>query len=103
MMLKKLKLNGTVYKIEVEERLLDASKTQLLQGYCVPDKSVIKVSKDHPDPYRTLLHEAMHAICIEYNLQLQQEETVVMAFEAGVTSLLRNNPQFVKELMKGNK
>lgn len=103
MMLKKLKLNGTTYKVIEVENLLDSNGEERLQGYFEPKKLTISIDKDNPDPYRMLLHELLHAVCMEYNLKSPEEELIVSVMESGVVSLLRNNPQFVKELMKGNK
>jgi len=55
---------------------------------------------------RTVLHEVIHAIWLEYDLPKENEESCVRRLESGIVAFVLDNPEFSKklitELVKGN-
>jgi hypothetical protein len=55
---------------------------------------------------RTVLHEVLHAIWLEYDLPKEGEESCVRRLESGIVAFVLDNPEYTKkiisELIKGN-
>lgn len=50
--------------------------------------------------YSTLFHELIHAVDMELKIGLRERQVVLL--ESGLVQLIRENPQFIKELMRMN-
>lgn len=47
---------------------------------------------------RTVLHEVLHAIWLEYDLPKEGEESCVRRLESGLVAFILDNPEFSKKL-----
>ena len=48
---------------------------------------------------RTVLHEVIHAIWLEYDLPKDNEESCVRRLESGLVAFILDNPEFFKKLL----
>lgn len=78
----------------------DWDKADELCGLTKQDEKKIYISTNYPEwaQYSTLLHEIIHAIEDELDFELKEKQ--VRLLEIGLVQVLRENPRFVKELMK---
>ena len=92
-MIKSLKICTRDYQVEYKD--LSA------WGYNYFHKKLIQISK-HADKHQKntiLFHEALHGICAEYGLSIENEETTVRILENAVVKLFQDNPKFTKEFL----
>lgn len=99
-MISVLKISGKNYSIE--ER--PAHDMQLQGGgyilYRTQEIIVLKTAH-REDKLDTVLHEAIHAI--DYNGQLELSERQVHALASALYAFIRENPEFIQEILNGEK
>jgi hypothetical protein len=96
-MIKTLKICTRDYNVEYKD--LSA------WGYNYFHKKLIQVSK-HADKHQKatiLFHEALHGICAEYGLALDNEEMTVRLLETAIVKFFQDNPKFTKEFLESTK
>ena len=72
-------------------------------GLCNNQKGVILLNPSlTPSRLRTtLLHEVLHLILSQLDLDVKNEEHVVTVVSQALSDVIRNNPQFANILLKG--
>lgn len=93
-MIKKLDIGSRQYTIEYKD--LSA------WGYNYYHRKLIQVSKnaDKHEKAKILLHEALHGVCSEYGLAIENEEITVRILELAIVKLFQDNPKFTKEFLE---
>ena len=78
----------------------DWNKPEKERGLTEFEEKTIYINTKYPawDQYSSLLHEVIHAIEDELDIDLKEKQ--VRALEIGLIQVLRENPRFVKELCK---
>ena len=78
----------------------DWDQANELCGLTKQDEKKIYISTNYPEwaQAATLLHEIIHAIEDELDFELKEKQ--VRLLEIGLVQVLRENPKFVKELIK---
>lgn len=89
-----LLISGHSYSVALTHEEMDGK-----MGHVRHDKQAIRIHPDqHPDALRdTLLHEAIHAI--DYNGQLEMTERQVHVLATAVCDVLWTNPKFANWLL----
>jgi hypothetical protein len=93
---KSLQIMGAKIKIKYVDSLDKKGSDADTYGECVPFKRVIYIAKGkhetEQEVYHTILHEAIHCILAlsgtGHSLEHDQEESIVLALETGLTTLL---------------
>lgn len=69
-------------------------------GGCDFEKRLITIKKGQKNEANTILHEILHAICDEQNINLEyeQEEKVVNRITNGLHEFFRKNQEFGEKL-----
>lgn len=90
---KSVRINGMEYAIDYVKDLNDGRR--VLKGQVELGRHVIHINpteeNDQQDKCLTFLHEIFHAICYEYNIDVEDEERIVDAFSRGVYQVLQDN------------
>jgi len=96
---KQIKVGFKTY--EVQEGTFKEGQGNM--GYHDSMEGIIYIaSKDFPNEenVNTLIHELLHALWREYNLDRENEEHYVTVLANGLTRLMQDNPEMFKEMLK---
>lgn len=96
--MKNIKIGGTVYKIQNEkDSFVEAGKA--IDGGINYSQSLIRVARDNKSKQyadTTLIHEIVHGIIEEYNVEIPEEEKFTEGFSKGLYQVLKDNPKLVE-------
>lgn len=97
--MKKLRIGGHTYSIKEDP---DLPKNQW--GLFEAEKLLIRIAPSLHDDVKTmtLLHEMLHGLFWEYNIQVKNEETVVSSLTTAFAQFIKNNPEFIKAVQSIN-
>lgn len=92
----KVKVGGLVYDVSFEERLLDDENTKVY-GIIDYNNLTIKLEKLYSQQKneQSLWHEIVHAICVEYNVEIEDED--VDRIGCGLYQVIKDNPDLVND------
>jgi hypothetical protein len=98
--IKQLKIGGSFYDVEYVDDLIDPDDKRKLDGRIIESNHTIKIEKflDNQSQLQSLLHEAIHAICWQYNID--DTENFVVQICNGIFSLIVDNPEYIKKILK---
>lgn len=100
---KKLKVGPLTYKVE-EKKDLRTSDGDAAFGYHNYAIKTILIKKEIDEDVKdiVLLHEALHALMCsqEVELDYNKEEHVVKNLTNGLASFIKDNPLYIKKLMR---
>lgn len=97
----RIKVGGHVYRVREWDRADARSRNRW--GETSHRDLTIDVDEDCPEPRRkeVLLHEVLHCIFNEWNIDPRDgEEKVVSAMALGLVAVLRDNPKFLRWLVR---
>ena len=90
-------IRGRHYSIR---RMSPDLQSDLEGDFSITHKRIrVKTNKNKDEAAHTLLHEVLHAIISEYDINLRSEELVVKTLENGLMQVLRDNPKLVEYLL----
>lgn len=92
-MINKINILGIDYGIELSSVLAEEEGAS---GMCHPDNTLIEIS-DHLSPSMqkaTVMHEIIEAIVARLDIEIDHH--YIELLEAGVTSVILNNPELIK-------
>ena len=98
---KKIKVGGFVYSVSELDRI--AARARGKWGETDRRAFKIDIDEDCPEPRRqeVLLHEVFHCIFDAWNIKpTDDEERTVEALAMGILTVLKDNPDFVRWLLK---
>lgn len=91
-----VRISGIEYKVKYVPNLNDGCK--LCYGHIDFDRCEIQISKtiefDEQKQIVTLLHEVIHGIIEEYNVDMSDEESAVKGISKGLFQVIRDNEFF---------
>lgn len=86
-------------KYAIKKLPLTKVKQLKIEGDCSYELKRIRVNTRNKDEAaHTLLHEVLHAVIHEYELNIRSEERVVKTLENALMQVIRDNPKFVDYL-----
>lgn len=98
----KLKIGEIEYSVEK----VNCTYANHNMGQCHTKRGKIFISDDLKDDIRheTIIHEALHAICSQYAIatDYDQEERIVNCMACGIHALIKDNPDFIREVIDGD-
>lgn len=94
-MIRSLRVGPLTYKLR-------RKKLRGYYGFLDTETKVIEYDPSRGNPYMTILHEALHGIADQSGVAqvLEDDELVVRAFENFICMLLKDNPEFAKQLVQ---
>lgn len=109
--LKTINIIGEDFKVDflteantLKYRLPDAERVPLdAFGLCNNQRGVILLNPDMPKSRlkTTLLHEVLHIILSQLDLEVKNEEHVVTVVSQALSEVFKTNPQFANIILKG--
>ncbi len=103
----KVKIGGTVYRIEKTDKAIANRDNHILTGRTVYSSDLIQIYSGTIDdmPTReqsmevTMWHEILHCVCHDRSIEFgDREESVIEAMAHGLHALIKDNPDLFKEM-----
>ena len=101
---KKIRVSVNKYDVELKKEVyLKKNQTTECYGVCNSTEKTIELSTSYPNHNVScvLLHELLHALYYEYDLENRTpEEKVVSILSTGLTNLFVDNPKLLEYFIK---
>ena len=98
-----IKANSSVYKLKYEDQVRNHDQ-QNMEGELQYQQKIMRISTDgrcRQTINQTILHESVHALVTEFDLEECNQESVVERLSSAFFGFIIDNPGFIAEIIVG--